>query len=285
MAAEVAVTAGSALEHAAALLSAAGVPDARREAARLAEAAWRLDQGQARLRGDRVVSGEETDRLAGLVRRRAGGEPLAHVTGFAGFRRLVLGSDARALIPRPETEGLVALVLDRTAGGVVADVCTGCGCIALALAQEGRYERVIGTDSSGAALDLARENGRRAGLSVEWRLGNLLEPLRGERLDALVANPPYLTEEEYASLEPAVRAWEPRLALESGEDGLTATRELLRAGLDVVRPGGWIALEVDCHRAAAVARLAAGFGWVEPAVHQDLFDRARFVLARRSETS
>lgn len=285
MAAEVAVTAGSALEHAAALLSAAGVPDARREAARLAEAAWRLDQGQARLRGDRVVSGEETDRLAGLVRRRAGGEPLAHVTGFAGFRRLVLGSDARALIPRPETEGLVALVLERTAGGVVADVGTGSGCIALALAQEGRFERVIGTDCSGAALDLARENGRRAGLSVEWRLGNLLEPLRGERLDALVANPPYLTAEEYASLEPAVRAWEPRLALESGEDGLTATRELLRAGLDVVRPGGWIALEVDCHRAAAVARLAAGFGWVDPAVHQDLFDRARFVLARRSETS
>lgn len=285
MVADVSATAGAALDHAAAELRAAGVADPRREAARLAEAAWKLDQGQARLRLDRVLSADESDRLAGLVRRRAAGEPLAHVSGHAGFRRLVLASDARALIPRPETEGLVALVLERMAEGVVADVCTGSGCIALALAQEGRYERVIGTDCSGEALDLARENARRAGLAVEWRLGNLLEPLRGERLDALVANPPYLTREEYATLEPAVRAWEPRLALESGEDGLTATRELLRAGLDVVRPGGWIALEVDCHRAAAVARLAAGFGWVDPAVHQDLFDRARFVLARRSETS
>ena len=285
MAVEVSSTAEAALEQAAAALRAAGVADPRREAGRLAEAAWHLDQGQARLRRERVLSGDESDRLAGLVRRRAAGEPLAHVAGHAGFGRLVLASDARALIPRPETEGLVALVLERMAEGIVADVCTGSGCIALSLAQEGRYERVIGTDCSGEALDLARENARRTGLAVEWRLGDLLEPLEGERLDVLVANPPYLTREEYATLEPAVRAWEPRLALESGEDGLAATRELLRAGLDVVRPGGWIALEVDCHRAAAVARLAAGFGWVEPAVHQDLFDRARFVLARRSETS
>ena len=285
MAVEVSSTAEAALEQAAAALRAAGVADPRREAARLAEAAWRLDQGQARLRRERVLSADEATRLVGLVRRRAAGEPLAHVAGHAGFRRLVLASDARALIPRPETEGLVALVLERMAEGIVADVCTGSGCIALSLAQEGRYERVIGTDCSGEALDLARENARRAGLAVEWRLGDLLEPLEGERLDVLVANPPYLTREEYATLEPAVRAWEPRLALESGEDGLAATRELLRAGLDVVRPGGWIALEVDCHRAADVARLAAGFGWVGPAVHQDLFDRARFVLARRSETS
>lgn len=285
MVADAPATVDAALDHAAAALRAAGVPDPRREAARLAEAAWQLDQGQARLRGERILSAAEVSRLAGLVGRRAAGEPLAHVSGQAGFRRLVLASDARALIPRPETEGLVELVLERMAEGVAADVCTGSGCIALALAEEGRYDRVIGTDCSGEALDLARENAGRAGLAVEWRLGNLLEPLRGERLDVLVANPPYLTQDEYAALEPAVRAWEPRLALESGEDGLTATRELLRAGLDVVRPGGWIALEVDCHRAAAVARLAAGFGWVEPAVHQDLFDRARFVLARRSETS
>ena len=285
MVADVPATANSALEQAAAALRAAGLPEARREAARLAEAAWQLAPGQARLHGERVLSADEAHRLAGMLRRRVAGEPLAHVSGQAGFRRLVLASDARALIPRPETEGLVALVLERIASGVVADVCTGSGCIALALAQEGRYDRVIGADCSKEALDLARENARRAGLAVEWRLGHLLEPLRGERLDALVANPPYLTRDEYATLEPAVRAWEPRMALESGEDGLTATRELLRAGLDVVRPGGWIALEVDCQRAADVARLAAGFGWADPVVHQDLFDRARFVLARRSETS
>jgi release factor glutamine methyltransferase len=267
------VTAAAALEGAADALRAAGVPGSRREASRLAEAAWGFAPGQARLRPGRVVTDGEADRLAQLVARRAAGEPLAYVTG------------RRALIPRPETEGLVALVLERMPTGVVADVCTGSGCIALSLAQEGRYDRVIGVDASPEAIAQARENGERAGLTVEWRLGDLLGPLQGESLDVLVANPPYLTCGEYRALAPAVRAWEPRLALESGEDGLDATRRLLRQGGDVVRPGGWIALEVDCHRAAGVAALAAEAGWIAPAVHLDLYDRARFVLARRSETS
>jgi release factor glutamine methyltransferase len=278
-------TAEATLEAAAVVLREAGIADPRREVSRIAEAAWELEPGQARLHRERTLLATEVVRLATLVQRRASGEPLAHVTGRAGFRHLVLGSDGRALIPRPETEGLVALVLERVAEGVVADVCTGSGCIALALAQEGRYDHVIGVDCSEAALEVARHNAEQTGLSVEWRLGDLLAPLQGERLDVLVANPPYLTRAEYAALDPAVRSWEPRLALESGEDGLTATRDLVRAGLDIVRPGGWIALEVDAQRAAAVAALAAGFGWVEPAVHQDLFGRARYVLARRSETS
>jgi len=279
------VTAAAALEGAAEVLRGAGIPGSRREASRLAEAAWGVAPGQARLRPDRVVTDDEAERLAGLVARRAGGEPLAYVTGSIGFRHLELAADRRALIPRPETEGLVALVLEKMPSGVVADVCTGSGCIALSLAQEGRYDRVIGVDASPDAIAQARENGERVGLAVEWRLGDLLEPLRRESLDVLVANPPYLTGGEYRALAPAVRAWEPRQALESGEDGLEATRRLLREGRDVVRPGGWIALEVDCHRAADVASLAAEAGWIAPAVHLDLYDRARFVLARRSETS
>ncbi len=285
MVADLPRTVATALQAAAESLRGAGLPDARREATRLAEAAWGVAPGQARLRPDRVLTAVEVDRLETMAQRRSAGEPLSHVTGQAGFRQLLLGSDGRALIPRPETEGLVALVLERMASGVVADVCTGSGCIALALAQEGRYARIIGVDCSEAALAQARENAERTGLAVEWRLGHLVAPLLGEQVDVLVANPPYLTRDEYASLEPAVRSWEPRLALESGEDGLAATRELLQSGLAVVRPGGWIALEVDCRRAAAVATLAAVFGWIEPTVHQDLFDRARFVLARRSETS
>jgi len=259
--------------------------DARREASRLAEAAWGVDAGQARLHPDRVLTEGESGRLARLVIRRVAGEPLAHVTGSIGFRHMLLAADRRALIPRPETEGLVALVLERTAVGVVADICTGSGCIALALAQEGRYERVIGVDCSPDAIAQARENGERAGLTVDWRLGDLLAPLQDEPVDVLVANPPYLTSGEYRALDPAVRDWEPRLALESGEDGLEVTRRLLREGRAIVKPGGWIALEVDCHRAAEVAALAAQAGWSAPAVHLDLYDRARFVLARRSETS
>jgi release factor glutamine methyltransferase len=283
--ADLPTTASAALERAAEALRVAGVPDSRREASRLAEAAWRVAPGQARLHPGRVVSDGHAVRLARLVARRIAGEPLAHVTGCIGFRHLQLAADRRALIPRPETEGLVALVLERMAVGVVADICTGSGCVALSLAHEGRYERVIGVDCSADALGQARENGRRTGLTVAWLLGDLLEPLRGESLDVLVANPPYLTGREYHTLDAAVREWEPRRALESGEDGLEATRRLLLDGRRVTKPGGWIALEVDCHRAATVASLAAEAGWIDPAVHLDLYDRARYVLARRSETS
>lgn len=285
MVAETASTAESALAAAAARLKSAGIPDARREAARLAEAAWGVEAGQVRLRPDRTIPADRLDRLAAMVERRAAGEPLAYLAGVVGFRRLTLASDARALIPRPETEGLVDLVLERMPVGVVADVCTGSGCIALALAQEGRYDRVIGTDCSGEALALARENARRTALAVEWRQGDLAAPLAGERLDGLVANPPYLTSAEHAALARSVAAWEPALALESGADGLDATRRLIADALPLMKPGGWLALEVDCERAAVVAALAAGSGWSEPAVYRDLFGRARYVLARRSETS
>lgn len=285
MAADLGRSVEGALAAAAGRLREAGIPEARREAARLAEAAWRLPPGQARLEGANPLRDERAARLEALVARRAGGEPLAHVAGTAGFRRLDLAIDRRALIPRPETEGLVELVLTRMDRGVAADVCTGSGCIALSLALEGRFDRVVGTDCSDAALELARENAARTGLQVEWRLGNLVEPLRGERLDVLVANPPYLTDAEHAALDPAVRAWEPALALRSGTDGLEATRALLAGGLEVVKPGGWIALEVDCERGAAVARLATTLGWGAAELHRDLFDRARYVLARRSESS
>jgi release factor glutamine methyltransferase len=285
VAVEAVMTAGSALDAAADRLSASGIPDARREAARLAEAAWDLPAGQARLRPDRAIAAAGLDRLSALVARRAAGEPLAYVVGLAGFRRLTLLSDARALIPRPETEGLVELVLERMPTGVAADVCTGSGCIALALAQEGRYDRVIGTDCSEDALALARQNAARTGLPVEWRHGDLTGPLGSERLDLLVANPPYLTTAEYAGLDRAVAGWEPALALASGADGLAITRRLIAEAATVVKPGGWLALEVDCTRAADVADLAAGSGWTESAVYQDLYGRARFVLARRSESS
>lgn len=278
-------TADEALRLATARLREAGIAQPRREALWLAEGTWGLEPGQAQPRPGRPLTAAESAALAGAVDRRLAGEPVAYVSGLAGFRHLTLRADPRALIPRPETEGLVELVLERMRGGVVADVCTGSGCIALALAAEGAYTSVVGTDISREALDLARHNAARTGLAVEWREGHLLDPLAAGEVDILVANPPYLTTVEYDALESAVRDHEPRLALESATDGLAATRELLRDGPSVVRAGGWIAVEVDCHRAAAVARLAAGHGWIEPAVHPDLFGRARYVVARRSESS
>jgi len=273
------------LRSAAARLAAAGLPDAAREAARLAETAWDLPHGTVRLHGGVPVEQEGADALERILSRRLAGEPIAYVTGLAGFRRLVLRSDSRALIPRPETEGLVDLVLSRCTSGVAADVCTGSGCVALALADEGNFDRVLGADVSPSAIALARENGARTGLRVEWRVGDLCTPLAGERLDVLVANPPYLTDAEYAGLDPAVRDWEPELALASGVDGLAATRRLFVAAGTLVRENGWIALEVDCRRAGDVAVMAGGLGWAGAEVHEDLFGRARYVLARRSVTS
>ena len=217
------------------------------------------------------------------VRRRAAGEPLAHVTGRAGFRHLTLASDRRALIPRPETEGLVELILACAPAGRVADVGTGSGCIALSLAAEGSYEQVIGLDISADALDLARENRARTGTRMALVRGDLCAPLAAGSLDALVSNPPYLTAAEYTALDESVRNWEPALALSGGADGMAVISRLLEAGRTVLRPGGWLALEIDCARAAPCARRAGALGWSDVAIHADLFGRERYLLARRSD--
>ncbi|MFN8645201.1 MAG: peptide chain release factor N(5)-glutamine methyltransferase [Gemmatimonadales bacterium] len=222
-------------------------------------------------------------RFRHAIERRAAGEPLAYVTGVTGFRRLTLRSDPRALIPRPETEGLVELVLAQAPTGAVADVGTGTGCIALALADEGRYRLVLGIDRSREALGLAAENRARTGLPVVFAAGDLLEPVGPATLDAIVSNPPYLTEAEYRDLDPSVRAHEPRAALASGEDGLADTRRLLGQAARVLRPGGLVALEIDATRAAASLALAVAADLAMATVRDDLFGRARYLLARRSE--
>lgn len=230
-----------------------------------------------------IPSAEARESYYAAIVRRAAGEPLAYVTGLAGFRHLTLRSDRRALIPRPETEGLVELVLANGATGSVVDVGTGSGCIALALADEGRYDLVVGLDRSREALSLAEENRARTGLMIQLVQGDLLEAFGENGVGTIVSNPPYLTEAEYRELGNSVREWEPVAALASGADGLAATQRVIEQGIRAIRPGGLLALEVDASRAEAVAALATGAGWHEATVHHDLFDRARFVLARRSE--
>lgn len=273
------------LEEAALRLKAAGLAEPRREARRL----WTDLQGHSRAdllptRDDPVEQPLRT-RYEAAVARFAAGEPLQYVTGIAGFRRLTLRSDRRALIPRPETEGLVELVLSRVSRGRIADVGTGSGCIALSLADEGNFEVVVGVDRSPEALALARENRDRLGLRVTFLEGDLCQPLSGMVWDALVSNPPYLTAGEYEGLDRSVRDWEPEAALSDGPDGLATTRRLVMQARDLVRPGGLLGLEVDCSRAPAVAGFATEAGWVDVSVYEDLFGRARYVLARRSETA
>jgi release factor glutamine methyltransferase len=273
------------LEEAALRLKAAGIAEPRREARRL----WADLKGHSRAEllplRDHPVDQPLRARYEAAVHRLAAGEPIQYVTGIAGFRRLTLGCDRRALIPRPETEGLVELVLARVSHGRIADIGTGSGCIALSLADEGEFDPVVGVDRSPEALALARENRDQLGLPVEFVEGDLCDPLRGELWDALVSNPPYLTSGEYRELDRSVRDWEPEGALSDGPDGLATTRRLVVQARDVVRAGGLLGLEVDCSRALAVAGLATEAGWVDVGVHEDLFGRARYVLARRSETA
>ena len=283
---------GEALGDAADRLAASGLPSPRREATMLwaAVAGAGTNPGDVWLRRAQEPALELLEQFWHAVERRSCGVPFAYAVGRTGFRTLDLKLDPRALIPRPETEGLVDLVLRtmRETGkgkgetwGVAADIGTGCGCIALSLAVEGRFDRVIAVERSAEAAALARENVAlvRPAVPVDVREGDLLAPLAGERYRAIVSNPPYLTEAEYAALDPAVLQFEPREALVSGADGLTATRALLAGARALLEPGGFVALELDERRADQVRALALRHGWSQVAVYDDLFGRPRFLLA------
>ena len=223
--------------------------------------------------------------------RRATGAPLQYAAGRAAFRHLTLHVDERVLIPRPETEQLVEIVLELTKterGGVVVDVGTGSGAIALSLLREGRFAQVIGTDVSLDALDVARTNAERYALGVcaqfELRHGSLLGPVPERGLRAVVSNPPYIAFEEAAALPSAVRDWEPAVALYAGQDGMAPTAQLIREAAPALAPAGILALEVDVRRAATVAELATSHGsYDDVRVLLDLTGRERFVVARRRE--
>jgi release factor glutamine methyltransferase len=166
------------------------------------------------------------------------------------------------------------------------DVGTGSGCIAVSLAAEGKFDRVIATDLSLDALAVARNNVARCAVSlrtaVDLRHGSLLDPVRMERVRAVVSNPPYIAGDEAMTLPKEVRDWEPPLALYSSGEGMTATRALVRQAPDVLEDGGLLAIEVDSRRASLAVECAAADGRYEDIVVKlDLTGRERFVLARR----
>ena len=264
------------------------------EATALWAAVAGLKRAEVWLRRDADAAPDVTQRFWEAVEQRKRGVPFAYVCGYVGFRTVDLKIDPRALIPRPETEGLVELVLreigKRETGnekrGIAADIGTGSGCIALSLAIEGHFEKVVAVEQSAAAAELARENIARLApdTPVEVREGNFLEPLvdTGERFRVIVSNPPYVTAAEYEALEPGVRDFEPREALVSGIDGLDATRAIFAAAGALLERGGLLALEIDERRADAVHTLGQGYGWTV-AVHADLSGCPRYALATKED--
>lgn len=221
--------------------------------------------------------------------RRAAREPLAYITGEKGFRRIVLRVDPAVLIPRPETELLVDVVMD-VAPARVLDVATGSGAVALALADEAPSVAVTATDVSPEALAVAAGNARRLGLAdrVRFLRADLLDGVDGE-YDSIAANLPYVCGGEIDSLQPEI-AFEPRAALDGGPDGLDLVRALvtqIAAGFTpvgdpcrILAPGGLIALEIGDDQGPATARILTDTGFEGVVVHQDLTGRDRVVAAR-----
>ncbi len=222
--------------------------------------------------------------------RLSRGAPFAYAVGTACFRHLNLLVDERVLIPRPETEVLVGEILDRmeprSSWGTAMDIGTGSGAIALSLASEGKFSKVIATDASLDALEVARSNADRSRAAlraeVEFRHGSLLTPVADEKVQVVVSNPPYVAFAEAAALPASVRDWEPPLALFSGHDGMKASAGIVRDSAHVLEPGGMLALEVDERRASLVAELMMQNGYYENiGVRLDLAGRERFVFATR----
>lgn len=272
-------------------LTAHGISEPSSEAREIIAALFDVPRFWPVTNGAAEVDASTVERARIAARRRVQGAPLAYAVGRASFRHLTLDVDQRVLIPRPETEQLVDLVLSElsnTVGGVAIDVGTGSGAIAIALAAEGRFSRVYGTDISRDAVDVAQHNVKlAAGLlraPVEILHGALLGPLLDVRARVVVSNPPYIALSEAAALPASVRDWEPAAALYSGSDGMSATAHLVREAADVLAPGGLLAIEVDARRASLAAELVLRerrFRSVR--IELDLTGRERFVLARRQE--
>ena len=240
---------------------------------------------------DQSLSPSDASAAIDAARRRATGMPIQYAAGRAAFRHMTLAVDARVLVPRPETEQLVEIVLERTRhvrGGVAVDVGTGSGAIALSLASEGRFETVIGTDISLDALAVARANAtsfaHRCCAAVDLRQGSLLGPVPETGLAAIVSNPPYISYSEVSALPPSVRDWEPSVALLAGDDGMAVIAQLIRDAAPRLAASGLLALEVDSRRAEVAADLArSNEAFVDVRVLCDLTGRERFVVARRRE--
>jgi release factor glutamine methyltransferase len=266
-----------------------GFENARLEAELLLAGVLGVKRLDLYLQHDRPVTAPELERFRSAVRRRLKREPLQYVLGSAAFRSLELVVDARALIPRPETEQLVGAVLDWCASAAgrtsVLDVGTGSGAIALSLAAEGSFERVVATDISRAALELAGENARRTvgGAAVDLRHGPLFEPLReGETFSVIVSNPPYVAESERDTLAAEVRDHEPSTALFAAGDGLAVIEAIIGGAHEWLEPGGLLALEIGASQADAVTEMVRSAGMYGAArVIADLAGRQRMMLAER----
>jgi release factor glutamine methyltransferase len=247
-------------QQAAAQLAAVDVDAPRLSAEVILAHVLNITRTQLLARLDQTPGPDDLRRFQIDLERVLKDEPLAYVVGHCEFYDLDLITDRRALIPRPETECLIEFALDQFrahSAPRIADVGTGCGDIAVTLAKHLPRARVIATDLSAEAVDLARENAVRHGVAsrIDFRAGDLLEPIT-ELLDLLAANLPYIDDKDWPFLQRTIRGHEPKMAFLGGPDGLDLVRALLKDAPRVVKPGSWIMLEIGAYQGEDVSAIA-----------------------------
>jgi release factor glutamine methyltransferase len=270
-------TVHEALDSAVIAIGAAGSQTPRLDAEIMLAAVLGVDRTALFVDPGREVVGPAVRAFQDCVRRRSvGREPVAYIVGRRAFRHVELAVDPRVLVPRPETELLVEVGLSLGAGAHVVDVGTGSGAIALALKEERPDLRVVGTDVSAGALAVARANGARLGLAVEFLEGDLLAGIGA--CDAVLSNPPYVSRGDRAALAPEIVCHEPPSALFAGEDGLEVIRRLIPAAAAVAP---LLAVEVGAGQAPVVGELFAAAGFADVSVRRDLAGIERVVVGSR----
>lgn len=239
----------------------------------------------AQLAADGELDGDARRRVEELATRREAGEPLQYLEGTVSFGPIELAVDGRALIPRPETEGLweeaVRSLGDAGPGTAILDLCTGSGNLALALKHAFGPAQVYATEVSEKALTLAEENAARLGLDVSFLHGDLYEPVPKRlmgRFDLIVANPPYVSETEYAALPDEIRLHEPREALVAGPEGTEVLAAIADEAFWWVGVGGWVICEIGETQGERALEL---FGAFDREVRRDMAGKDRFLVARK----
>ena len=274
-------TVGGLIAEAQRMLEQAGIDSAGQEARWIVEHVLRLRPHRVASDRDRLLSDADLSAARGLVGRRVSREPLQYILGTQEFCGLELDVNPAVFIPRPETELLVesvAQLISVERQATIVDVCTGSGCLAVAIARLRPYARVFAIDLSNASLDVARQNAARhaVGEHITWLEGDLLGPLGGQqlegRIDVIVSNPPYIAEPDWKTLQPEVRLFEPRGALVAGPQGTEMHERLLEEAGQYLSPGGVLIMEIGAGQAHEVRRIVdqiSGYRF-----HQLVYDTA-----------
>jgi release factor glutamine methyltransferase len=243
-------------------LSEKGVENPRLEAEWMLCEALSLDRVGLYLNFDRPLNDAELANYRSMIARRGKREPLQYILGSQEFMGLDFQVTPAVLIPRHDTEVLVAEGAKRgTAARTILDIGTGSGCVAISLAKALPEAEVSGVDISGEAIEVARGNAEKNGISVQFFHGSLFEPFAGKRFDMVVSNPPYIPATDIPTLQQEVRGFEPMSALDGGADGLDFYRSIVASAPEHINPGGWLLFEVGAGQAPQVLELLRNGGF------------------------